>query len=226
MSEIKIDEIIRSRRKTIALIVTHDARLVIRAPAKIPVKYLYEFALQKKLWIQQKQASARENFKEVLPKTFTGGETFWFLGQSYPLRIEDESHTSIEFTQEELIIPQHLLPQAKELLVEWYRKQASDTIRERVEWYAQQSGFYYTSVRISDAKKRWGSCGVNGGLNFSWRLVMAPLDMIDYVVIHELVHVEERNHSPRFWNKVEKALPDYKQRRKWLKEHDYLLVFT
>ena len=207
------------------MIVTHDARVVIRAPEKIPVKHLYDFALQKKSWIEQKQASARENYKEVLPKTFTGGESLWFLGQLYTLRIADEDETPIELTRER-VIPRHQMPHARELLVEWYRKQASDTIRERVEWYAQQSGFQYTSVRITDAKKRWGSCGIKGRLNFSWRLIMAPLEMIDYVVVHELVHVEERNHSPRFWSKVEKVLPDYKQRRKWLKEHDYLLVFT
>ncbi|MBI4687875.1 MAG: M48 family metallopeptidase [Nitrospirae bacterium] len=94
---------------------------------------------------------------------------------------------------------------------------------ERVSWYSSLSGLKYNRVKISDAQKRWGSCSAKGNLNFSWRLIMSPIRVIDYVVIHELAHLEERNHSKKCWNKVKIMLPDYEQYKEWLKENKHLL---
>ncbi len=90
--------------------------------------------------------------------------------------------------------------------------------------YSEMTGLIHRSIKITSAKKRFGSCSPNGSLNFSWRLMMAPLNIIDYVVVHELVHIEERNHSKNFWNKVRIILPDYKQSEKWLKDNSQLLT--
>jgi hypothetical protein len=95
---------------------------------------------------------------------------------------------------------------------------------ERVEWYAEEYGFEVKKIRISSARTRWGSYSQTGTLSLTWRLVMAPLDVIDYVVVHELCHLREMNHSKAFWEQVEAILPDYKQRRKWLKDNEKLLV--
>jgi predicted metal-dependent hydrolase len=99
----------------------------------------------------------------------------------------------------------------------WYHLQARQVIGEQVTIRANQHGFTYRSLRITSANRRWGSCGPKGTLNFSWRLVMAPLAVIDYVIVHELVHLEIKNHSHAFWEQVAQIMPDYSVRIAWLK---------
>ncbi|MBC8489925.1 MAG: M48 family metallopeptidase [Bacteroidetes bacterium] len=121
-------------------------------------------------------------------------------------------------------MPGKILTHAGIYLKEWYKLQLLKTITERVCMYSEMTGLIHRSIKITSAKKRFGSCSPNGSLNFSWRLMMAPLNIIDYVVVHELVHIEERNHSKNFWNKVRIILPDYKQSEKWLKDNSQLLT--
>jgi predicted metal-dependent hydrolase len=120
-------------------------------------------------------------------------------------------------------LSRHRLPEAPAVFEAWYRAQARRLISERVKHYAARNGFAYKRVSITRAKTRWGSCGSGGTLNFSWRLVLAPLEIIDYVVVHELAHLEVKNHSSVFWEKVEALMPDYKERRKWLKDNGQAL---
>jgi predicted metal-dependent hydrolase len=115
------------------------------------------------------------------------------------------------------------LPKAREVFIEWYKKAAYEKILERVEWYLQKTGLKYKEVKITNAQKRWGSCSHSGNLNFPWKLVMAPLPVIDYIVIHELVHLEVKNHTRTFWTKVKKLMPEYEKFEDWLKKNGYLL---
>lgn len=112
---------------------------------------------------------------------------------------------------------------AERIFISWYTVQAKPVITERVKEYAANYGFIYRQVKITDAQTRWGSCSPSGSLNFSWRLVMAPIRVIDYVVVHELVHLNEKNHSGRFWDNVKAILPDYTQQVQWLKTNGYKL---
>jgi predicted metal-dependent hydrolase len=105
----------------------------------------------------------------------------------------------------------------------WYRAQAEEVITERVRLFAVRSGLAFQGLRISGAKSRWGSCSSKGTLNFSWRLIMAPLWVVDYVVVHELSHLVEHNHSKRFWAHVARYFPDYTNARRWLRENQQLL---
>ena len=107
--------------------------------------------------------------------------------------------------------------------VEWYRKQARQVITVRVKYYADLLGLEVNKIRISNARKRWGSCSAKNNLSFTWRLILAPLEIIDYVVVHELMHIFEKNHSRRFWVRVEEYYPQYRKKRKWLKQNSHLL---
>ena len=104
-----------------------------------------------------------------------------------------------------------------------YREAAKDYIPKRVEYYHQFTGGSYNKITIRDQKTRWGSCSSNGTLSFSFRLMLAPPRVLDYVVVHELCHLKHMNHSKEFWNMVESILPDYKEHRKWLKENGHTL---
>lgn len=105
-----------------------------------------------------------------------------------------------------------------------YRMTAGQVLQERTEHFARQMEVSFERISIRDQKTRWGSCSARGNLNFNWRLILAPSEVLDYVVVHELAHRREMNHSERFWKLVESVLPDYRERRKWLKENGDLLM--
>jgi hypothetical protein len=150
------------------------------------------------------------------------GEGFLYLGKYYKLIIIDKQETALQFENGFYFSKEHL-SNAKQVFMRWYKEKAYEKISERVEWYAQKRGFKYNRIIITNAQKRWGSCSYKRNLNFTWRLIMAPLPVIDYVVVHELVHLEERNHTKSFWNKVKMLMPAYKKHKDWLKENGYLL---
>ena len=222
MTEIRIDKIIRSKRRTIALEVARDARLIVRAPYRTPLHFIEKVVFKKRFWIKEKQEIVRDRRKKVIPKEFISGEGFLYLGNMYKLEFIDDLDMPIVFNNGFKIARKNY-DIAKEILIAWYKAQAYQKISERVNWHSSLSGLKYNKIKISDAQKRWGSCSAKGNLNFSWRLIMAPLRVIDYVVVHELAHLEEKNHSKRFWNKIKIMLPDYEQYRDWLKENRYLL---
>ena len=107
----------------------------------------------------------------------------------------------------------------------WYKKHAKEIITNRVQWFSGGLGFKYKSITINSAATRWGSCGAKNTLNFSWRLVTAPITVIDCVVVHELVHTEIKNHSRKFYERLKSILPDYKEHEKWLKENSGIMNF-
>ncbi len=219
---IKIDKLVRSKRRTLALEITGDARLIVRAPLHAPLDYIEGFIRRKQDWIRRKldEAAMRPRAAE---KRFTDGEEFLHLGESCPLSIVEGGTGGIRLT-DRLHLPERLLPVARAAIIKWYKKEARRIITGRVEWYAERTGLAPSRVRISSARKRWGSCGPGGSLNFSWRLVMAPLPVIDYLVVHELAHIAHPNHSKQFWNKVKSIMPDYAERDRWLKENQRFLV--
>ena len=222
MTEIRIDKIIRSKRRTIALEVSHNARLIVRAPFRTPLDFIEKVVFKKRFWIKEKQKIVRDRYPKIVPKEFVSGEGFLYLGNMYKLEFIEDLDMPIVFNNGFKIARKNY-DIAKEILIAWYKAQAYQKISERVNWHSSLSSLKYNKIKLSDAQKRWGSCSAKGNLNFSWRLIMAPLRVIDYVIVHELAHLEEKNHSKRFWNKIKIMLPDYEQYKDWLKENRYLL---
>ncbi len=218
-----IDQVIRTNRKTIALIVEEDGRLVIRAPLRTDGKAIRGIVQQKAEWIRAKQALARNRSQEVNPPQFQPGERFWYLGRPYELVLVDSPTEPLRLNSR-FQLDRAFVDEAATLFGAWYRQQASRIIPQRAQRFARQCDYRYEKISIKDARSRWGSCGRSDNLSFNWRLVMAPLEVIDYVVVHELVHLVEKNHSPRFWARVARLLPDYAQRRAWLKAHGHQLM--
>ena len=220
--DIGIEKIIRTKRKTIALHISDDATLIVRAPLKASEKTIMGVVLKHKEWIEEKKREIKAREPKFSPKEFVNGEGFLYLGEWYRLKIEDNQEVPLKFVNG-FYLSRNALPQAKDVFIEWYKNMAYEKISERVNWYAQQRGFKYKKVNITSAQRRWGSSSSNGNLNFPWRLIMAPLTVIDYVVIHELVHTVERNHSKAFWVKVKMLMPNYERYKEWLRKNGYLL---
>jgi len=215
-------KIIRSKRKTIALQIIDDATLIVRAPFDVSEETIKRVVAKHIKWIEQKKKEILTRDPKFKPKEFVNGEGFLYLGRYYKLTIVKEQEQPLIFNNGFFLLRDYQ-PVAKQLLIDWYKERAYEKISQRVEWYAKKGGFVFNKINITNANKRWGSCSLKGNLNFSWRLIMAPISVIDYVVVHELCHLEERNHSRRFWIKVKMLMPNYETSRDWLKNYGYLL---
>lgn len=220
----KIDRIIRSKRRTFSIEIERDGSLTVRAPNRASSKSIREVVGRKTDWIERKQRQAREKFSRTQPKEFKSGEEFLYLGRTFKLLLDADANHPLSYNGQEFVLSTGCVDTARAVFTEWYREQANSVIAERAEHYSAISGIKYNRIKITNARKRWGSCSIKGNLCFSWRLVMAPPEVIDYVVVHELAHVELKDHSRRFWRKVETIMPEYKARRRWLKENNYQLT--
>ena len=201
-------ELIRSKRRTIAIVIDSEGKCRVRAPLQARLSDIEHFVQAKTGWIEQKQ-------RQLI---LTDGMQLSVLDNSYTLRLTEVGQVQVNGTV--LLCPQFKPQQALE---KWLRQQALAVLQERTAHYAELMGVVYQSVKLSSAAKRWGSCSIKGNLNFSWRLVFYPLAVLDYVVVHELSHIGNMNHSRRFWQRVASVLPDYQMRQRWLKQQAYIL---
>lgn len=215
---LKIDQIIRSRRRTIALEITADARLIVRIPRWASPKSAEKVVAEKAAWIAKKLHEMRSRQSAVPVRRFATGEEFLYLGELYKLHIAEGK----PFFANGFNLPK--TANAREIFEKWYRAEALRVFSQRVARYGFLTNLKPKSLRITNTRRQWGSCNGKNVIALTWRLIMAPLEVIDYVVVHELAHLAERNHSPRFWRKVGEIFPDYKKQRKWLKDNGHLLV--
>jgi len=220
--KIKIDKLIRMKRKTIALQITDDAALIVKAPFRVSEQIIKEVVAKHVTWIEKRRKEVLSRETKFVKKEFVNGEKIFYMGQYYELTIIDEQNEPLIFNQG-FFLSKNYLSTAREVFIDWYKKRALEKIPERVECYTKKRNFTYSKITITNAEKRWGSCSSKGNLNFSWRLIMAPLFVVDYVVVHELTHLKVRNHSKSFWDEVKILMPDYKRRQEWLKNNGYLL---
>jgi len=214
-------KIIRSKRRSIALVVNKDACLEVRAPLKVSLKSIEEFIDKNRTWIEEKKDFVNKNRHRTFPKKFVDGEHAMYEGSSYKIQIIDCEEIDIS---DFLYFPKKFLPQANQRLIIWYKYRAIKKITERVNYFASMNQLQYKVVRITSAEGIWGSCNAKGSLSVNWRLIMAPPDILDYIVVHELTHLIVRNHSKLFWSKVAEIMPDYKTHETWLKKNGSILM--
>jgi predicted metal-dependent hydrolase len=214
---IQIDKLIRSKRRTIALIIERDGTFTVRAPMRISHTAIETFIQQKSDWIIRARKKAI-SFQPIIGKQYIDGEKFLYLGSFFDLKLVGLQKGPLSFDNG-FTLRHAAQGKGEQIFTRWYKERALEIISGRVRQYAQQHNFNPGQVKISSARTRWGSCSSDGRLNFTWRLVMAPLDVIDYVVVHELVHLRVKNHSSKFWKVVESIYPEFKKQKKWLREN-------
>jgi len=206
----------RSNRKTISIHI-RNGTVEVRAPLKCPKSYIDEFVVSKEKWITDKLAISHKQVEGKKTFTLDYGSEIYFCGTLYSIVAGASSRAG--FDGECFYMPPNLTSeQIKQTCINAYRRLAKIRFINAVVDYAPKLGVSPTAIKINSAKTRWGSCSSKKSLNFSWRLVMADNDVIDYVVVHELVHILQMNHSSKFWAIVEGVLPDYKKRQAKLKE--------
>lgn len=218
--------LIRSGRKTIGLRIK-DSMLEVRAPLGATKEDIDRVVASKEKWISDKLSQTCERLERRGSFMVNYGDDVLYLGVGYPIASRSGDRVGFDDNTKEFYIPPHMSPEGiKAAVIQVYKMLAKRDLANKVSEFANEMNVKVASVKINSAKTRWGSCSARPAfagskiynINFSWRLIMADEAAVDYVVVHELAHIKEMNHSPRFWAIVESVLPDYKQRQARLKE--------
>jgi len=208
----------RPKRKTASIVIRSDNRIEVLAPPGMPAELIAGFVQDKRDWIHRKLHFNREIRTAHVPKTYTAGEQFHLLGKPYTLQIR-QGKRSIQHSEHHLLVS-HPSPDPDTIhrqICRWYQQQADVHFNTRSRFFAAIIGKHPASVGVKSYKSRWGSCHHDGRIYFNWRLIMAPEWVVDYVVVHELCHLQHANHSREFRNLVQSVFPACREATTWLK---------
>lgn len=222
MSDNVINEykLIKSKRRSFEIGVKPTGEVILRVPHKATKKQINDFTHKHQEWLQGK---LQEIYKvlQVQQKSTT---SLYFLGNKYLIKESNAHLNLVQFTGSEFLIKQGLLDKIDTLLPSWYAVKAKEIINPIIQKYMQDFNLQYTTLKITSARSRWGSCGSNGSICFSYRIAMLPLEVINYIVAHELAHLKHFNHSKSFWSEVQLMCPNYKSANQWLKDNKIALA--
>lgn len=207
------------RRKTLQITVERDGQLLLVAPPQVHEDVLRQFVLEKRFWIYSRLAEKEQRLHTAPAKEFVEGEGFPYLGRNYRLKLVGQQNVPLKLSAGRFCLLHTELPQAREQFIRWYSSCAIPWISQRVKGFCNRMEVSPTDIRVQDLGYRWGSCGKNGRLYFHWKTILLPASIVEYVVVHELAHLHEPHHTPAFWQRIERVIPDYAQRKEWLAEH-------
>ena len=206
-----------SNRRTASLFVERDGSVHLIVPDHLPVSRIEDIIKSKRTWIYKSLAEWEDLNASRINREFTSGEGFLYLGRTYRLKVADNILENFTFRDNQFLIRKGKLKECEELFREFYKRKGQQKIPERVKLYAAKMGVEPKSIKILELGNRWASCSPEGNVNFHWRCMMAPLSVLDYIVVHELAHLRHMNHTDAFWNEVDKVIPNYREKAEWLK---------
>jgi len=217
-------EVVRSRRSTADIIIERDGSVLVRAPEWADDEQIADIVTSKHYWIFQGLAEWRDlNATRVL-REYKSGEGFLYLGRAYRLLLVVEQDVPLQLKGGRFLLRRDLVEKgeiaaARAAFRDYYIARGRERIRKRVEYYAPKVGVQPADVDVRDLGNRWASCSPSGALAFNWKCMMAPQTIIDYIVVHELCHFYYGDHTDAFWNEVDKVIPDYRERKEWLRKN-------
>ena len=218
----------RSNRKSMGIAIERDGAIIVTAPHQAKFNEIEKFVSEKKIWLYQKLAKKKTLNREKPRREFVNGQGFLYLGKSYRLKLIDNGKmrsgrspnvTVLRLWHGYFELAESEKANARNHFISWYRKQIKEQLKARIPRYDKRIEVTVKDTRILDLGHRWASCGRNGVINFNWRSVMAPVWVLDYILVHEMVHLIERGHTDRFWRLVSRVIPDYEEHALWLNEN-------
>ncbi|WP_261369186.1 M48 family metallopeptidase [Yersinia mollaretii] len=209
----------QSKRKTTSIFIERDGGITLLAPESYDIEKIESILEEKRSWIYRNQAEWEDLNRTKINREFVSGEGFLYLGSNYRLKLVDEQKEDLILKSGYFLMRRDKAGYGSELFKQFYRTKGLSRICKRVEHFAPKLGVDYRAVRVMELQHHWASCSPKGDLNFHWRCLMAPLAVLDYIVVHELAHRIHRNHNAAFWNLVDKIMPDYQKHVSWLKHN-------
>lgn len=217
----------RKRKRTVAFSIEPENGLCVVAPLHTKVAYIEKMLNRRSAWIIKKLADLDKHGTQTKPHQFISGEVFSFLGAQYTLHVTQSADAKMgcAIADNLLAVNIHgtwlsalaLQQEVRFEIISWYKKQAKQKLIERTNYWQSITNIHCRRIMLSNPERRWGSCSYENDIRFNWRIIMAPMDVIDYLIVHELCHVVHKNHSDKFWQLVRSILPDYAARRQILK---------
>ncbi len=203
-------------RKTISIYVEPDGRVTVRAPRNLDLYKINNIIDTKRPWIYRGISELKELNRTKAKRSFVNGEGYLYLGRSYRLKIEKNLNLPLSLTQGFFMLDEGQTHKAKQHFINFYKEKGRKHIAERVDYFKKKIGVEPKPTRIMELKRRWASRS-RTGLNFHWKIMLAPISVIDYIVVHELAHLKREDHSLHFWEIVGSVIPDYAERKSWLR---------
>lgn len=215
----------KSKRKSISLQCLPDGELLVHAPSRMSKREILGFVEKKSCWIERFRQTLLLSRQRENELTLTDGSLFPLLGRSFRVtRTEDgKASVFVDYEEERIVIKAKDDVEARMALLDSIRQSADTYLPIRVGELASHMKLVYKAIRVKDQKTRWGSCSSQGNLNLNARIMLAPPEVIDYLIIHELAHLVQMNHSAAFYRIVERFCPEYRRHQRWLKDQGYLL---
>ncbi|MGR3174969.1 MAG: M48 family metallopeptidase [Candidatus Scalindua sp.] len=210
----------KSNRKTLSIYIERDGIVSVLAPDSSSDTDIEDVIKKKEYLIYKLLAEWETTNISKVEREFVNGQSFMYLGQNYRLELSTEKQTSpLILKNGYFLLNKNHKNKATQLFKDFYKEKGLPKIVERVEKYKNRLDVVPSQIRIMELKNRWASCSKKGNLNFHWKCILAPLDVLSYIVVHELVHLRIGNHTKQFWNDVDKVMPDYKKHIEWLKNN-------
>lgn len=211
-----------SDRQTTDIVIERSGVITVRPPKRMSPEQVDETVLSKRMWIYRNLAEWRDLNAVRVSREWVSGESFLYLGSSYRLLLVHEQDEPLKLKDGRFCLLRSVVEAggdgaAHQAFESFYKDKGLSRIKKRVAYFANKVGVSAGTVQIKDIGYRWASCLKRGDLHFHWKCMMAPLTIIDYIVVHELCHLHHRDHSEAFWNEVDKVLPDYRERKEWLR---------
>lgn len=211
-------------RKTTDIVIERNGTIVVRPPAHYSPEQADAVVESKRLWIYRNLAEWKDLNATAVTREWVNGETFLYLGSAYRLVLVSQQDSLLKLKDGRFYLSRELVEHggikaAREAFEHLYIDKGQQRFTERVAYFAPKAGVEVTAIKVKDMGYRWASNGRNGVLNFHWKCMMAPPKIIDYIVVHELCHFHQRNHTDAFWNEVDKIMPDWRERKAWLRRH-------
>lgn len=216
--------VIFRKRTTMEIRVEYPGLVTVLAPQELSKEVILEKVKIRAKWIS-KHLNTIKNVKcKKADRKFVSGESFMYLGNMYQLQVVIDKNikkSQVNLFDDKIIVTtMNEEPVAiRKAMEKWYRLKAKEKVEERIAYYQRFFSITPAYVRVKEQKRIWGSCTSKNVLNFNWRIVMAELPALDYIVVHEMCHMEQHNHSKKYWELVASIMPDYKIRKEWLKRN-------
>ncbi len=207
----------KSARKTLSIYIERDGSVSVLAPNENTDEEIREIVTQKSYQIYKYLAEREELIATKSYREITNGESFLYLGRNYRLQLVKDQDAPLKLKDGYFFLRAADKTHASEIFKEFYKGKALSRIAGRVAFYRDKMNVVPREIRIMELHNRWASCSRKGDLNFHWKCMMAPLTILDYIVVHEMAHLKHETHNEAFWNEVDKIIPDYRERKSWLR---------
>lgn len=207
----------KSARKTISIFVERDGSVSARVPEKLSGDEIKQIIKSKEYLIHKHLAEWTQLNESKIIREYINGQSFLYLGRNYRLKFVEESIDGLILRNGRFLINKSNRSNAKELFVHFYREKLKEKILPIIKKYKDKMGVHPNNIKVMELQNRWGSCSPKGNVHFHWKCAMAPYDVLNYIVVHELAHLIHINHTKAFWNEIDKILPRYDKQMQWLK---------